>query len=758
MSSTDLPQPTSSDSKIVSPIARAAEEQEAAEAESSSARSATNESMARAQLENSFEYNEEDEEEEDEDEEGQDEVTELVSTTVAKPILGGENTKGGNNDDDQVPELGPGEGFMLKDLNTGKMVHIVNDIDSFFDEINFTTFEEIRGKAENAAKQLHGPNEKLTSPEILGEEEGDSDNETDEFLHYMRRGESFTVQIRAHAFAMDHNRKIYAVYFVDIKLEDDENTSTRTSTSNNRTSTATTASTSEEEVTIGSSQETVDGDAISNNAKTYINSSDTKTVGAASQDAQEKAPRSWTVFRRYNHFRGLQEKLKKLNYSVASLPPKRLFKSNFDPEFLRERRAQLEEWLQGTLALKRDSATKSQVPSGATSIDREIDMRRFLTAKANTPPFRMTTPVVAADSQSEFSKRMNENPTQQTVSLADFQLIQMLGVGAYGRVILVEHRINNTLYAMKVLSKAAAIEAKQMEYINTERRLLAKLRHPFICSLHYAFQTARKLYLILDYCPGGELFTQIGRHSRFSERRTRFYTAELVLALGHIHSIGVVYRDLKPENVLLDSRGHVKLVDFGLSKDGVKAISGCTFSFCGTPEYLAPEIIEGVGHGTGVDWWSLGMLVFEMLTGLPPWYTKDRTKLFANIISARLRFPEYVSPTARSFIQGLLTRSPIRRLGARGLDQVKDHPFFSVINWDVLERQEVKAPFAPSTTANPKDTRHFDPAVTTLPLERQFTDDKAEEDVNVDFTGFKYDKKGSVSKIAKDAREEYLKL
>lgn len=220
----------------------------------------------------------------------------------------------------------------------------------------------------------------------------------------------------------------------------------------------------------------------------------------------------------------------------------------------------------------------------------------------------------------------------------------------------------------------------------------------------------------------------------------------------------MVYRDLKPENVLLDAGGHVKLVDFGLSKDGVKAISGCTFSFCGTPEYLAPEIIEGVGHGTAVDWWSLGMLVFEMLTGLPPWYTKDRTKLFSSIISARLRFPDYVSPTARSFIQGLLTRSPMRRLGARGVDQVKSHPFFTVIDWGVLERMEVKAPFTPHLNTRSKDTRHFDPAVTALPLERQFTDDKAEEDVSVDFEGFKFDKKGSVSKIAKDAREEYLKL
>lgn len=268
------------------------------------------EAAARAQLENDFAFDGEaadsDEEldEEGEEEEG-DAVTELVSTTV-KPLTmntSASNAETGAINDDEVPELGPGEGFMLKDLNTGKMVHIVNDIDSFFDQINFTTFDRIKERAENAAKNL----QKQRDAEAKPVTSDGADSETDEFLHYLPAGAAFTTQIRAHAFAMDHNRKIYCVYFVDVKLTqpDEDNKETNTKV--------------EEE-------------------------------GVLSND--EQAPRSWTVFRRYNHFRSLMEKMKKAGYNIAGMPPKRLFKSNFDPNFLRERREQLEEWLNAALSLE----------------------------------------------------------------------------------------------------------------------------------------------------------------------------------------------------------------------------------------------------------------------------------------------------------------------------------------------------------------------------------------------------------------------
>lgn len=351
------------------------------------------------------------------------------------------------------------------------------------------------------------------------------------------------------------------------------------------------------------------------------------------------------------------------------------------------------------------------------------------------------------------------NVPLRATTLSDFHKVRMLGVGAYGRVVLVQHSVTLKVYAMKVLSKAAAVEKDCRAYITTERRLLDKLRHPFICQLHFNFQTASRLYLILDYCPGGELFTQIGINQRFSERRTRFYTAELVLVLGYIHTHGVAYRDLKPENVLLDNEGHVQLIDFGLSKEGLDVADKLTYSFCGTPEYLAPEIIEGNGHGVAVDWWSLGMVVFEMLTGLPPWYTQNRAKMFSSILCSRLKFPFYMSPLARSLVHGLLNRDPRWRLGAKGVEEVRAHPFFGDLDWDALERREIAAPFQPRLAGDSTDTRYFDCAVTNAPLSRHFQETKTSEDqhgVDFDFAGFELAERGSVSNILHRSKDDYL--
>jgi len=279
---------------------------------------------------------------------------------------------------------------------------------------------------------------------------------------------------------------------------------------------------------------------------------------------------------------------------------------------------------------------------------------------------------------------------------------------------------------MKILSKAAVVKRKQVEHTITERRVLGYTRHPFIIQLHYAFQTRDKLFLVVDYAAGGELFFHLGRLGKFRESMTQFYAAELVLALGHLHRLGIAYRDLKPENVLLDASGHVKLADFGLSKEGITASTEGTRSFCGTPEYLAPEVLNRTGHGTAVDWWSLGSLIYEMLTSLPPWYTRDRKKLYERLRSAPLEFPDIVSPVARSIISGLLTRDPTARLGAhRDAAELMEHPFFAGVDWRALYARRVTPPFVPQLRGGESDTRYFDAQFTDLPPNTTLDDEKA---------------------------------
>uniref|UniRef100_A0A3Q2DJ22 non-specific serine/threonine protein kinase n=1 Tax=Cyprinodon variegatus TaxID=28743 RepID=A0A3Q2DJ22_CYPVA len=294
----------------------------------------------------------------------------------------------------------------------------------------------------------------------------------------------------------------------------------------------------------------------------------------------------------------------------------------------------------------------------------------------------------------------------ERVGIENFELLKVLGTGAYGKVFLVRKVSGHDagkLYAMKVLKKATIVQkAKTAEHTRTERQVLEHIRQsPFLVTLHYAFQTDTKLHLILDYVNGGELFTHLVQRVRFKEQEVALYSGEIVLALEHLHKLGIVYRDLKLENILLDSNGHIVLTDFGLSKEFDQVERA--FSVCGTIEYMAPEIVEGgdSGHDKAVDWWSLGVLMYELLTGGSP-FTVDGEENSHSDIAKRIckkdpPFPKDMGPLAKDLIQRLLVKDPQKRLGSgpNGADNVKKHPFYQKIIWEDLAAKKVPAPFKP---------------------------------------------------------------
>ncbi|XP_056616623.1 ribosomal protein S6 kinase alpha-2 isoform X2 [Triplophysa dalaica] len=293
---------------------------------------------------------------------------------------------------------------------------------------------------------------------------------------------------------------------------------------------------------------------------------------------------------------------------------------------------------------------------------------------------------------------------------SQFELLKVLGQGSYGKVFLVR-KIKGSdtgqLYAMKVLKKAT-LKVRDRVRSKMERDILAEVNHPFIVKLHYAFQTEGKLYLILDFLRGGDLFTRLSKEVMFTEEDVKFYLAELALALDHLHSLGIIYRDLKPENILLDEEGHIKVTDFGLSKEAIDNDKRA-YSFCGTIEYMAPEVVNRRGHTQSADWWSFGVLMFEMLTGSLPFQGKDRKETMALILKAKLGMPQFLSPEVQSLLRALFKRNPSNRLGAGpdGVEEIKRHIFFATIDWNKLYRREIKPPFKPAV-GRPEDTFHFD--------------------------------------------------
>eukprot|EP00968_Pinguiococcus_pyrenoidosus_P025901 scaffold7033_cov257-Pinguiococcus_pyrenoidosus.AAC.36 len=278
----------------------------------------------------------------------------------------------------------------------------------------------------------------------------------------------------------------------------------------------------------------------------------------------------------------------------------------------------------------------------------------------------------------------NNKEQRRRISMEDFRILKVLGRGSFGKVMLVRHNESGVVYAIKTLKKIALVKRNQLLHTQTERFVLQHVQHPFLMHLHFAWQTEKKLYMVLDFMAGGELFYWLKQHRRFSEQRTRLIVAEILLGLEALHEVDIIYRDLKPENILLDAEGHIRIADFGLAKQGVAGFGkdGGAASFCGTPEYLAPEILEQEGHGKAVDWWSLGTLMFEMMAGLPPFYDQNVQSMYRKIMKAPLRFPAHFSDAARSMCRGFLKRNPDERLGNEGGSaEIKRHSFFADVDW-----------------------------------------------------------------------------
>lgn len=294
---------------------------------------------------------------------------------------------------------------------------------------------------------------------------------------------------------------------------------------------------------------------------------------------------------------------------------------------------------------------------------------------------------------------------RRNFGLRDFELKETLGTGTFGRVRLVRHTEDDQYYALKMLKKSDIIRLKQVDHIKSEVQLLLMIMHPFIVNLWGHFQDDRRLYMVIEYVQGGELFSHLRREGRFSDDTAKFYASEIVLAFAYLHSMKIVYRDLKPENLLITTEGHLKITDFGFAK----LVEDRTWTLCGTPEYLAPEIIQSKGHGKSVDWWALGVLIFEMLAGYPPFYDENPFGIYQKILAGKVEFPRQIDAKAKDIIKKLLMHDRTKRLGCirGGAASVKSHKWFARLDWDAVFNRQIPSPFLP-VCGDPDDTSNFD--------------------------------------------------
>lgn len=300
---------------------------------------------------------------------------------------------------------------------------------------------------------------------------------------------------------------------------------------------------------------------------------------------------------------------------------------------------------------------------------------------------------------------LEQRKNRPKLKLDDFHLLRTLGTGSFGRVHLAQSRHNGRYYAIKVLKKAEVVRLKQVEHTNSEKSILESAANPFMVNLWGTFQDDINLYMVMDYVPGGELFSILRKNQRFPDHVAKFYAAEVLLAIEYFHSKDIIYRDLKPENLLLDSQGHIKITDFGFAKH----VPDITWTLCGTPDYLAPEVIQSKGYGMAVDWWSLGILIFEMLAGHPPFYDDDHLKLYEKILQGKIKWPAYFDPHAKDLLKRLLTPDLSRRYGnlKGGADDIKNHKWFSGVDFVRVANRQVRSPYVPNIRGE-GDASHFD--------------------------------------------------
>ena len=311
---------------------------------------------------------------------------------------------------------------------------------------------------------------------------------------------------------------------------------------------------------------------------------------------------------------------------------------------------------------------------------------------------------------------------KERVGIEEFGVLSVLGKGAYGKVYLVQKNSSKAFYAMKVLKKASIIlspdpSSSSSSALN-ERQVLDKLRHPFIVRLFYAFQTPSKLFLILTYAQGGELFNYLAEMKMFSDAEAVFYISELLLAIEHLHSLGIIYRDLKPENVMLCSEGHVLLTDFGLSKISLDQEAS---TVCGTVEFMAPEILEERRYDKTVDFWSLGIMLYDMIVGKPPFTGSNRKRIMDSVLGKKPVFPNYMTATTRDLCTKLLKKNPKVRIGAEGINHIKSHRFFAKINWTSALEKKLTPPHIPQTQS-PTDISNFSSEFTSMPISESVQD------------------------------------